>query len=127
MQLNEFNKEGAVPAYGYERSPVNHRAFLIMKKDDQANNIEPVGDYTVLDQDEDESLSEKKVMNLITLLNGRKQLMELGHETNTRVLYNVIHDGKGEEETTVMFYKLEAEGVSKESALLRFKDEKGVL
>jgi len=51
MQTQDFNSESAVPLYGYERSPVNERAFLIVKKEDQ--NPVPVGDYTVLDKEED--------------------------------------------------------------------------
>ena len=53
--------------------------------------------------------------------------MQLGHETNTRVLYQVINDGENGEDKKVMFYKLESQGVSKENALLRFKDEGGLL
>ncbi|MEM8833626.1 MAG: hypothetical protein AAGB32_03690 [Pseudomonadota bacterium] len=126
MQLQDFNTEGAIPLYGYERSPVNERAYMIMRKDQAAENIAPVGEYTVLDSDEDPSLSEKKVMNLISLLNGRKQLMQLGHETNSRVLYRIINDGEDGEEAKIIFYHLGQQGVSKENAMFRFKEE-GVL
>jgi len=126
MQLQDFNTEGAAPLYGYERSPVNERSFLIMRKNEMAENGQPVGDYTVLDSDEDPGLSEKKVMNLISLLNGRDQLMQLGHETNSRVLYRIINDGEDGEEAKVIFYHLGQQGVSKENAMFRFKEE-GVL
>lgn len=125
MQTQDFNAESAAPLYGYARSPVNERAFLITKKE-QDNHV-PVGDYTVLDREEDLSLSEKKVINLVSLLNGRKRLIELGHETKSRVLYNIVSERDEENKTKVMFYKLEREGVSTENALLRFECEEEVI
>jgi len=119
MQTQDFNSESAVPLYGYERSPVNERAFLIVKKEDQ--NPVLVGDYTVLDKEEDIALAEKKVMNLVSLLNGRKRLMELGHETKSRVLYQIVSERDEENKTKVLFYHLGREGVSKENALFRLE------
>jgi hypothetical protein len=126
MQMQEFNTEGAAPLYAYERSPVNERAFLIVKKEETAER--PVGDYTVLDKEEDISLAEKKVMNLVSLLNGRKRLIELGHETKSRILYHVVSERDEENKTKILFYKLEQQGVSKENALFRFEcDEEEVV
>ena len=121
MQMQEFNTEGAAPLYAYERSPVNERAFLIVKKEETAER--PVGDYTVLDKEEDISLAEKKVMNLVSLLNGRKRLMELGHETQSRILYQIVSEKDEENKTKVLFYQLGREGVSKENALFRLEAE----
>jgi len=121
MQTQDFNAESAAPLFGYERSPVNERAFLIVKKEDQ--NPVPVGDYTVLDKDEDIALAEKKVMNLVSLLNGRKRLMELGHETKSRILYQIVSERDEENKTKVLFYHLGREGVSKENALFRLEAE----
>lgn len=123
MQTQDFNAESRAPLYAYQRSPVNERAFLIVKKDEAATEPVPVGDYTVLDKEEDLSLSEKKVMNLISLLNGRKRLMQLGHETNSRILYNVVSERDEENKTKVLFYKLAERGVSIENALFRLEAE----
>ncbi|HPD82298.1 MAG: hypothetical protein R3D88_09335 [Alphaproteobacteria bacterium] len=127
MQTQDFNSESRAPLYAYQRSPVNERAFLIVKKPAPTAEPVPVGDYTVLDREEDISLSEKKVMNLISLLNGRKRLMQLGHETNSRILYNVISEKDEENKTKVLFYKLGNQGVSKENALFRFECEEEVI
>jgi hypothetical protein len=127
MQLQEFNTEGRAPVYAYERSPVNQRAFMIVRKDNPEKEPRPVGDYTILDKDEDLTLAEKKVMNIISLLNGRKKLVQLGHETNTRVLYHIVNDGDNGEDTKIVFYQLESEGVSRENALFRFKDEEEII
>lgn len=127
MQLQDFNAEGSAPLYGYSRSPVNERAFLIMKKKKATADAVPVGDYTVLDQEEDLSLSEKKVMNLVSLLNGRKRLMDLGHETKSRILYNIVSEGTEEEKAKVIFYHLKEEGVSVENALFTIERDDDVM
>jgi len=123
MQTQDFNAESRAPIYAYQRSPVNERAFLIVKKPDSTNEPIPVGDYTVLDKEEDLSLSEKKVMNLISLLNGRKRLMQLGHETNSRILYNVVSEKDEDDKYKVLFYQLKERGVSVENALFRLASE----
>ena len=129
MQTQDFNAESRAPTYAYQRSPVNERAFLIVKKEEAAMESVPVGDYTVLDQEEDIALSEKKVINLISLLNGRKRLMELGHETKSRTLYHVVstRDQDPENKTKVLFYNLGSKGVSKENALLQFECDEEII
>ncbi len=126
MKMDDFNAESKVPRYAYERSPVQDRAFMIIRADEKGVNPAPVGDYTVLDPEEDLELSEKKVMNLISLLNGRKRLMDLGHETKTRVLYNIVSERDEENKTKVIFYNLGSEGVSVENALFRLEYDEEV-
>lgn len=126
MQTQDFNSESSVPRYGYERSPVNERAFMIVKREEAIAEPKPVGDYTVLDQEEDIGLAEKKVINLVSLLNGRKRLMDLGHETKCRILYQVVSEKDEENKTKILFYKLGQEGVSIENALFRLEYDEEV-
>lgn len=126
MQTQDFNTESRIPKYGYQRSPVNERAFMIVKKEEETAEAKPVGDYTVLDKEEDIDLAEKKVMNLVSLLNGRKRLVDLGHEAKCRVLYHILTKKDEENKAKVMFYKLEKQGVSKESALFRIEYDQEV-
>ncbi len=119
MKTNDFNAEAKTARYGYMPSPVHPRAFQIMKYSE--SNPRPVGDYTVLDSKEDLGLSEKKVMNIVSLLNGRKHLMELGHETGTRVLYHIVSECDDDGKSRVLFYQLGKEGVSIENALFRME------
>lgn len=125
MQIQDFNAESKPAIYGYVPSPVNERAFLIVRKDED-DKERPVGDYTVLDREEDLSLTEKKVMNLVSLLNGRKKLMQLGHETQSRILYHILKEKDDENKAQVLFYKLEQQGVSKENALFRIEYDQEV-
>lgn len=127
MKTNDFNAEAKTARYGYMPSPVHPRAFQIVKYNDNARSGgQPVGDYTVLDAREDLGLSEKKVMNLVSLLNGRKHLMELGHETGTRVLYHIVSECDDDGKSRVLFYQLGKEGVSVENALFRMEAGDGV-
>lgn len=123
MQRDDFNVEGAIGQFAYERSPVNQRAFLILKKQNSVKDPIPVGDYTVLDKDEDIALAEKKVTNLVSLLNGRKRLMDLGHETKSRILYHIVSEKDDDNKMKVLFYKLGQQGVSTENALFRLESE----
>lgn len=124
MNNTNFNAEASAPRYTYRRSPVQDRAFMIMKL--TGNDPVAIGDYTVLDKNEDQLLSEKKVMNLVSLMNGRKNLMQLGHETNARILYNIVSECDDDGKARVLFYHLGAEGVSVENALLRLEKDENV-
>ncbi len=126
MQTQDFNSESAAPIYGYERSPVNERAFLITKQEKTSSPV-PVGDYTVLEKEEDIKLAEKKVTNLISLLNGRKRLMDLGNEVEDRTLYQIVSDRDEDNKLKVLFYSLKNKGVSTENALFRMDTDEGVL
>ncbi len=126
MKTNDFNSEAKTPRYGYVPSPVNPRAFQILKYPEAEAAPRPVGDYTVLDIKEDLKLSERKVMNLVSLLNGRKNLMELGHETNSRVLYQIVSHSDDDGKARVVFYNLGREGTSVENALLRIEKDENV-
>ncbi len=127
MNTPDFNAEAAAPRYGYEPSPVNPRAFLIHKLSEDGHRAPiVVGDYTILDAGEDIAFAEKKVMNLISLLNGRKNLVQLGHETGTRVLYKIVTESDDEGKARVVFYNLGKEGVSVENAMFRIEKDENV-
>jgi len=122
MHRQDFNNQGRKTRFSFRPSPVHPNAYLILK---EAGVGEPdiVGDYTVLDTGEDKTLSEKKVMNLVSLLNGRKNLLPLGTETRARVLYRVVEEADDDGRSHVLFYHLGNHGVSVENALFRLKKD----
>lgn len=126
MKSNEFNESTKVPRYSYQPSPVHDRSFLIVKTEDIAQDSIPVGDYTVLDQDEPQSLSEKKVMNLVSALNGKKDLIQLGEETKSRQLFHLVSDGSDGEKIKVVFYRYTGDGVSEENAFFQLEGSENV-
>lgn len=124
MKTQDFNQSTLIPRYSYTRSPVNERAFLILERDDVLGDPQPVGDYTVLDREEDLLLSEKKVINLVSLLNGKDgKVIQLGEETKCRTFYKVVGEKDSENKSRIMFYTQKNEGVSKENALFRIEGD----
>jgi hypothetical protein len=84
----------------------------------EEGGITPVGEYTVLDRSEDELISEKKIINLVSLLNGEDELMELGERTQSRLMFHRKTKMDPSDPTQVIFYTFSGEGVSQENAIL---------
>ena len=112
MQLS-----GNKGTFTYRQSPVLNRSWMIYCKSADGD-LNPVGDYTVLDREEDELLSEKKLMNLVSLLNGADELMTLGSHTQSRLLFHRKPKKDATDPTQVIFYTFSGEGLSRENAIL---------
>lgn len=110
------------PSFTYRPNPVLAGSFLICKKEENGA-VQPVGDYTLLDRSEDLGLTEKKVMNLVTLLNGQSDLVPLGEQTKSRLFFHRKPKMDGELRTEVIFYAYTGEGVSRENAILTIEGE----
>lgn len=128
MKNNEFNETTKFTRYSYTRSPVNERAFMILLREEADEAGEPVGDYTVLDKDEDLALSEKKVMNIVTMLNEKPgKVIRVEDESAEGLMhYQVIGEPDAENDLKVMFYIQKGEGVSVENALFRVKNDDAI-
>jgi hypothetical protein len=122
----KFNDKSEKPQFIYKRNPLVERAFHIFQFKDEKKEYEPVGEYTVLDPREVSDLTEKKMINLVALLNGKKDLVNLGNLTKTRLLYNIVPKTPGsDDKTKVIFRTYDTEGVSVENAVLVL--ERGVI
>jgi hypothetical protein len=121
MPMHDFNGRSEGARYFYARSPVSMHSFQILKflHGMTGGDAIPVGEYTVLDLSEDEKISEKKVINMVSLLNGHHDLIYLGHETHARTLYQVLSECDEDGKVRILFYHLGNEGVSVENALFR--------
>lgn len=71
MSFDDFNMVTAKKPYAYRRNPLYGHAYVILRRG-AAGGYEPAGGYTVLDGGEDETLSERKVMNLVALMNDEE-------------------------------------------------------
>ncbi len=109
-------------AFTNRPNPVLTGSILICKKEADGS-LYPVGDYTLLDRDEDLDLTEKKVMNLVTLMNGESDLMALGQETKSRLLFHRKPKPDGETRSEVIFYTYTGEGISRENAILTIEGD----
>ncbi len=122
MKPHDFNDSGILPTYTYRPSPIGARAYQILRfTKGLAEEAQPVGDYTVLDKNEDPLLSEKKVMNVVSALNGREKLIQLGEETKSRQLFHILNDGTNGQPMKIMFTSYDGTGVSEENALLQME------
>lgn len=125
MSLKDEQQQVSRPDFIYQRNPLHERGFQIMRLGDN-DEYDVIGEYTILAGDEPLELAEKKVMNLITLLNGRDNLIDLGQQTGTRLLYQrkAYAEETGRDE--IIFYELGEQGVSRENALLILNEEESV-
>lgn len=124
MTFSDFNHSGTGQSYSYRRNPVHEHSFLIIRKNEAKKKYEPIGDYTVLDAEENPALSEKTVMNLVALLNGREEdVIDLSRETDKRLLYYRAPKREDSNRTHIVFYVLGEKGVSTENAVLSIDEE----
>ncbi len=106
--------------FTYRPNPILNRSYLLFRKDGSGET--PVGDYTVLDLSESAHVSELKVMNLVTQLNGRDDVAPVGEHTKSRLLFHVKPKiDETDPRTEVIFYTYTGKGSSRENAILTFE------
>ncbi|MCB1651414.1 MAG: hypothetical protein KDI46_05110 [Alphaproteobacteria bacterium] len=120
-----FNDSGEKPRFIYKRNPLIAHAFQIFMYKDEKGAYEPVGEYTLLDTTEDLEITEKTVMNIISLLNGRENLIKIDSLTENKLLFNIVPKTDENDPTKIIFRTHDGKGVSTENAVLIL--EKGVL
>ena len=89
------------------------RAYLIYEYDFKKGDYDHVGDYILINKAEPHDITEKKLQNLMTLLNGKKDLIDLSNLTTTRVLYTVVPEAKAGNQTKIILKDYDGSGVSK--------------
>lgn len=126
MNFNDsFNDTGEKPQFIYKRRVDDAQSYDIFMFIEAKGEYAQVGDYTVIDEDEDEKLSDKKISNLIKLLNGKNNLEELGNLTKTRVLFNIVPNREVGDPIKIILRNHDGTGTSEENAVLTI--EKGVI
>lgn len=116
-----FNQISEKPRFIFKPNPLNPLAYQICECGRVDKDYEPVGDYIVLDSAEDKTLTEKKVANLISLMNGRGNIMGLNGQAEGRLLYQVLPKENPSADTQVIFRTHDGTQVSIENALLKVK------
>ena len=124
MGMN-FNAEGERPTFMYKKDPEHQGRWEIHAIKPGKRDYEVVGEYLVVDEDEDLDLAEKKVANINKLLNGKGNLLDLTNLTNTRLLFNIEPKVVETDPTVITFRTYDGDSISKENAVLTL--EKGVL
>ncbi|MDH5721752.1 MAG: hypothetical protein OEY94_00305 [Alphaproteobacteria bacterium] len=131
--MSEFNEKSSgvseepvkeQPRFSYKPNPMVERAYQFFEYKDYKTELEHVGDYVLINKDEDREVTEKKVMNLVTLMNGKKDLIDLSNLTKIRVLFTIVPEAQAGEYKKVIFKDYDGSGVSKDNAV--FTIRKGV-
>lgn len=125
MKAKKFNDHSEKPKFITKPNPLVPHSWQIFEFKDDKNSYEPVGDYTLIDIKEDIEITEKKMVNLTRLLNGKRDLIEFGNLTKKRILYTIIPKASADDPTKIIFRDQDGTGVSKENAVLTL--EKGVI
>jgi hypothetical protein len=120
-----FNDRGEKPEFMYKPNPLVKHSYQIFRFKEDKKEYEPVGEYVVVNVKEDIEITEKKMVNLVRILNGKKDLMQLGNLTKTRILYTIVPRASETDPTRIIFREYDGKGVSRENAVLTL--EKGVL
>ena len=118
--ISEFSSVSDGATFLYRPHEILPDAFEIMCKTGTA--MQTIGEYVVLDKAEDRSLSEKKIINLIALMNGRSEMIDVAAE-NQRLYFHVIPRAEDSPRQQIVFRARGLEGVTQENALLTI--EKG--
>ena len=123
MTLGDFNEESEKPEFIYRAKPHVARSYFIYQFKDDKGDYEPVGDYTVLDLEEEPELSEKRIANLMSALNKKKRSLNLSSLTNARILFNIIPRKPEDTHQKVIFRTYDGTGVSSENAIMVIEKE----
>lgn len=116
-----FNQNSEKPRFMYKPNPVDALAFQIFECPRGKTDYEPVGDYIVLDDSEPRALTEKKLINLIGLMNGRTNIADLSEEADKRLLFHIKTKKVSTDETQIIFRTHDGQGVSTENALFKVR------
>lgn len=125
MGLKKFNSESEKPEFMAKANPFAPHSWQILQYKNGKKDYEPVGEYILIDTGEDIDITEKKLINLVRLLNGKRDLLDLGNLTKKRVLFNIVPRTSETDPTKIIFRDHDGKGVSVENAVLTL--EKGVL
>jgi len=121
----DFNLESQKPQYISRPNTLVRHSWQIFEYKEDKETYEPVGDYTVIDTAEAVDITEKKLINLMAIMNGRKPLIDFTNLTQERILFTIVNSSN-EDETSekIIFRTYDGTGVSKENAVLTI--DKGV-
>jgi hypothetical protein len=120
----KFNEQSEKPEFTSKPNPLVPHSWQIFQYKNNKDEYEPVADYVLVDIDEPIEITEKKVINMVSILNGKKKLIDFTNLTGKRVLFNIIPEASESNRQKIVFRTYDGAGVSKENAVLTI--DKGV-
>ncbi len=123
--IEKAKRTGERPRFIHRANPIVDRAYQIFEYDFKKGDYDHVGDYILINKKEDPEVTEKKLINLMTLLNGKDDLIDISNLTSTRVLFTLVPEAQAGGQTKIILKDYDGSGVSKDNAI--FTIRKGVL
>ncbi|MCK5385201.1 MAG: hypothetical protein KAJ29_06440 [Alphaproteobacteria bacterium] len=123
--LKESIRTGERTRFVHKPNPMVERDYQIFEYDYKKGEYNHVGDYVLVNKDEPRKITEKKVKNLMSIINKKDDLIDLSNLTKTRVLYTIVPEAQAGDQTKMIFKDHDGSGVSKDNAI--FTMRKGVL
>jgi len=119
-----FNEESEKPEFIFKPSGVSSHIFQLFQYQEAKGDYEPVGEYTVLDMDEPPELTDKKLFNILSVINERSRYIDFTGVSGERTYFQYIEPKDDDLNEKVIFRTYTGSGVSKENAI--FTVRKGV-
>lgn len=116
-----FNTNSEKTRFIFKPNPVDPKTYDILENRRGYNHYEPVGNYILLDDTEDKTLTEMKLVNLIGLMNGKGNTVNMAAEAKSRMLFNILPKKTDSDPSKIIFRTHTGEGISKENALLTIR------
>mgnify|MGYP000221043301 CR=1 FL=1 len=86
----------------HKPNPLVERAYQVFEYNMETSSYDHGGDYVLINKDEKREVTEKKVINLMTILNGKDDLIDISNLTNTRLLYTIVPEAQAGDQTKMM-------------------------
>ncbi len=109
--------------FWYRPHPVSSHSYQLLHWDAR-QGYQPIGDYLLLDTAEEATLTERKLQNLVTLMNGHMRLHDLRREMNgARLLFQLQDDIDEQGRKKIILRHFRGDGVSHENAMVLIEKE----
>ncbi len=122
--LEKSKRTGERTRFIHRPNPLVERSYEIFEYDFKKGDYAHAGDYVLTNKREKPEVTEKKLINLMALLNGKDDLIDISNLTDTRVLFTLVHEAQAGDQTKIILKDYDGSGVSKENAV--FTIRKGV-
>lgn len=123
--LERSIRTGERTRFIHKPNPLVDRAYQIFEYNVAKGSYDVVGDYVLISKEEPRDITEKKIINLMSILNKKDELIDLSSLTNKRVLFTLVPEAQAGDQTKMIFKDYDGSGVSKDNAV--FTIRKGVL
>lgn len=124
--LEREKRTGSRTRFVHKPNPMVERAYQIFEYNIDKSDYEPAGDYILINLAEPRDVTEKKLINLMSLLNGKKDdLIDMQNLTKSRLLYTIVPEAHTNGLTKIILKEYDGSGVSKDNAV--FTIRKGVM